>query len=237
MAPPDFDETTVDPSMEIGVLAFAGMFGLAAVFAVWNLAHRRSIARQLEDRGFHTCDSEAGLLERNWRTATGAGAPEELKIVNCRRRSAGRGYLYHFTVRERRNGGDSDSDSPGASYPAYLLDLRDASWVGKPAVTLHLLPSGSTWLRKLLVTAAKMADERPQLALGSHPWSTSIAAAHGDVTGTLDQAMPAAMQQQAAKAGEHGFFTIHIGGGKAAFSANPAHRDIDAQMAYLNTWI
>lgn len=223
--------------MEIGVVALAGMFGLAAVFAVWNLAHRRSIARQLEERGFHTCDADAAVLERSWRTATGAGAPEELRIVNCRRRPARRGYLYHFTVRERRNGADGDSDSPDVTYPAYLLDLRDASWVGKPAVTLHLLPPGSKWLRTLLVSAAKRADERPQLALGSHPWSASIAAAHGDVTGTLDQSMPATMQEQAAKAGEHGFFTVHIGGGKAAFSANPAHRDIDAQMAYLNSWV
>jgi hypothetical protein len=225
--------------MDTGILAFAGIFGLAAVFAVWNLAHRRSIAQQLEDRGFHTCDADAQALERGWRTATGAGAPEELKIADCRRRAAGRGYLYHFTVRERsrRNGGDRDSDSPGASYPAYLLDLRDASWVGRPAVTLHVLPPGSKLLRKLVSAAAKLADERPLLTIGAHPWSESIVAAHGDVTGSLDDAMPAPMQEQVAKAGTHGFFTIHIGGGKAAFAANAAHRDIDVQMTYLNSWI
>jgi hypothetical protein len=225
--------------MEIGAYAFAGIFGLAAIVAVWNLAYRRSIAQQLEDRGFHTCDADADALERGWRTATGAGGPEELKIVDCRRRAAGRGYLYHFTVREqsRRNGGDRDSDSLGASYPAYLLDLRDASWVGKPAVTLHVLPPGSKLLRKLVAGAAKLADQRPLLPIGVHPWSESIVAAHGDVTGSLDEAMPAAMQEHLAKAGAHGFFTIHIGGGKAAFAANPAHRDIDTQMTYLNSWI
>jgi hypothetical protein len=225
--------------MDTGVFAFAGIFGLAAIFAVWNLAHRRSIARQLEDRGFHPCDADGEALERGWRTATGAGAPEELKIVDCHRRPAGRGYLYHFTVRERsrRNGGDHDSDSPGVSYPAYLLDLRDASWVGRPAVTLHVLPPGSKLLRKLVAGAVKLADERPLLAVGTHPWSESIVAAHGDVTGSLDEAMPAPMQEQVARAGTHGFFTIHIGGGKAAFAANEAHRDIDAQMTYLNSWI
>lgn len=225
--------------METGVYAVAGVFGLAAIVAVWNLAHRQSIAQQLEDRGFHTCDADADALERGWRTATGAGAPEELKIVNCQRRPAGRGYLYHFTVRERsrRTGGDRDTDSPGASYPAYLLDLRDASWVGKPAVTLHVLPPGSKLLRKFVAGAARLADERPRLAIGAHPWSEAIVAAHGDVTGSLDEAMPAAMQERLAKAGAHGFFTIHIGGGKAAFAANPAHRDVDVQMTYLNSWI
>ena len=217
--------------MDTGVFAFAGIFGLAAIVAVWNIAHRRSIAHQLEDRGFQPCDAEAEALERGWRTATGAGAPEELKIVDCRRRPAGRGYLYHFTVREsrsRRNGGDRDSDN--------LLDLRDASWVGKPAVTLHVLPPGSKLLRKLVAGAARTADQRPLLPIGTHPWSESIVAAHGDVTGTLDEAMPATMQEHLAKAGPQGFFTIHIGGGKAAFATNPAHRDIDAQMTYLSSW-
>ena len=226
--------------MDTGVLAFASIFGLAAVFAVWNLAHRRSIAQQLEDRGFQKFEADPDVLERGWRTATGAGAPEELKIVDCRRRAAGRGYLYHFTVREsrsRRNGGDQDSDSLPVSYPAYLLDLRDASWVGRPAVTLHVLPPGSKLLRKLVAGAARMADERPLLEVGTHPWSESIVAAHGDVRGSLDEAMPAAMQEHLARAAGHGFFTIHIGGGKAAFAANAAHRDIDAQMTYLNSWI
>ena len=221
--------------MEIGAYAFAGIFGLAAIFAVWNLALRRSIAQQLEDRGFHQCDADAEALERGWRTATGAGAPEELKIVDCRRRAAGRGYLYHFTVRERSR--RSDSHSPGASYPAYLFDLRDASWVGRPAVTLHVLPPGSKLLRKLVAGTAKLADERPLLDVGAHPWSESIVAAHGDVTGSLDDAMPAAMQERLARAGAHGFFIIHVGGGKASFATIPAHRDIDAQMTYLNSWI
>jgi hypothetical protein len=222
--------------LETPLLAFAGIFGLAAVFAVWNLAQRRSIAQQLEQRGFVTCQADADAVARGWRTATGAGAPEELAIVDCRRRAAGRGYLYHFTVRERSRGND-DSDSPGASYPAYLLDLRDASWVGRPAVTLHVLPPGSKLLRKLVAGAARLADPRPLLPVGAHPWSESIVAAHGDVTGSLDEAMPPAMQERLAKAAAHGFFTIHVGGGKAAFASNAAHRDVDAQMAYLNSWI
>ena len=36
---------------------------------------------------------------------------------------------------------------------------------------------------------------------------------------------------------EHGFFIAHLGGGKAAFVALPNHRDVDAQMSYLNEWL
>ncbi len=224
--------------MDTGLFAFAAFFGLAAIFAVWNLANRRSVDQQLEQRGFVKCDADAALVARGWITATGAGAPAELKIVNCLRRSAGRGYLYHFTVRERsRPNGSADADGTAASYPAYLLDLRDASWVGKPAVTLHVLPPGSRLLRKLVASAASKLDERPLLPIGTHPWRDAIVAAHGDVRGSLDDAMPAPMQERLAKAGAHGFFTIHVGGGKAAFASNAAHRDVDAQMTYLNSWV
>lgn len=225
--------------METGLFAFAACLGLAASVAVWSLAHRRSIGQQLEQRGFVPCDADAGLVARGWITATGAGAPEELQIANCLRRPAGRGYLYHFTVRERsrRSGSSGDSDGAAASYPAYLLDLRDASWVGKPAVTLHVLPPGSRLLRKLVVRVASRLDERPLLPVGAHPWREAIVAAHGDVRGSLDEAMPAPMQERLAKAGAHGFFTIHVGGGKAAFASNAAHRDVDAQMTYLNSWV
>jgi hypothetical protein len=223
--------------MDTGVFALAGIFGLAAVFAVWNVAFRQSIARQLESRGFEKCDDEAPALERAWRTATGAGAPEELKIVGCRRRPAGRGWLYHFTVRERSGRGSHDSDSPGASYPAYLFDLRDPSWVGRSAVSLHVLPPGSKFMRRLLAGAVGLSDARPRLELGDHPWRETIVAAHGDVVGRLDDAMPEAMQDRLARAAAHGFFTIHVGGGKVALAANPAHRDVDAQTTYLNSWV
>jgi hypothetical protein len=92
-------------------------------------------------------------------------------------------------------------------------------------------------MRRLLAGAVGLSDARPRLELGDHPWRETIVAAHGDVVGRLDDAMPEAMQDRLARAAAHGFFTIHVGGGKVALAANPAHRDVDAQTTYLNSWV
>jgi hypothetical protein len=87
--------------MDQGVLALVGIFALAAVFALWNFSHRRSIERRLGAQGFEPCDAEAPSLERAWRALAGSDASQELRLVHCRRRAAGSGMLHHFTVRER----------------------------------------------------------------------------------------------------------------------------------------
>jgi hypothetical protein len=224
--------------MDPGWLVLAGIFAAAGVFALWNFAYRQSITRQLEARGFERADADAPAVERAWRTITGATEAGDVAIARCRRRSAGRGgWIYHFDVRERTGRrGDGDSDGPGAAYPAYLVDLRDPQAAGPGGVTLHVLPPGSTFLRKLVAKTADLSDARPRLDIGAHSSSDAIVAAFGDAAGKLDDVVPAAAREKLARASAHGFFTIHVRGGKAAFVANPAHRDIDSQMTYLNDW-
>jgi hypothetical protein len=221
--------------MNPGVLALVGIFALAAVCALWKFSHGRSIERRLAAQGFETCDAEALSLERAWRALAGREASQELRLVHCRRR----GTLYHFTVRERPSeGGTSDETAnPGASYPAYLFDVRDPDSLSRGAVTLYVLPPGSKVVRKLLAGVIDIAESRPRLEVGSHPWSASIVAAHGNATGTLDDLVPAAVQEKLARAAAHGFFITHLGHGKAAFAALANHRDVDLQIAYLAEWV
>ena len=49
--------------------------------------------------------------------------------------------------------------------------------------------------------------------------------------------MPTAVQEKLARAPAHGFFTIHLGNGKAAFAALSNHLDVDLQVAYLAEWV
>jgi hypothetical protein len=225
--------------MEPGVLALVGIFTLAAVCALWNFSHRRSVERRLAAQGFEPCDAEAPSLEGAWRALTGCDASQELRLVHCRRRAAGRGMLHHFTVHERptQERGTDETANPGASYPAYLFDVRDPDSLSRGAVTLHVLPPGSRVLRKVLAGVIDLGDSRPSLEVGTHPWSASIVAAHGNTAGKLDDLVPAAVQEKLARAAAHGFFIIHLGNGKAAFVALPNHRDVDLQIAYLAEWV
>jgi hypothetical protein len=146
--------------------------------------------------------------------------------------------LHRFTVRERRahQRASDETANPGAPYPAYLLDVRDPDSLTRGAVTLHVLPPGSKLLRRLLAGVIDLGASRPHLEVGTHPWSASIVAAHGECAGKLDERMPAAVQQKLARAPEHGFFIAHLGGGKAGFAVLPNHRDVDRELAYLAEW-
>lgn len=225
--------------MEPGVLALLGIFALAAVAVLWNFSHARSIERRLAAQGFEPCDAEASSLEATWRALTGGNASQELRVVRCRRRAAGWGMLYHFTVRERpaRERSNNETATPGATYPAYLFDLRDRHSVSRGAVTLHVLPPGSTLLRKALAGVIDLGDSRPSLEVGTYPWSDSIIAAHANTAGKLDDLVPPAVQEKLARAAAHGFFIIHLGNGKAAFATLSNHRDVDLQLAYLAEWV
>jgi hypothetical protein len=120
---------------------------------------------------------------------------------------------------------------------AYLFCLRDPPAVSRGAVTLHILPPGSAVMRKLIAGVIDIAEPRPRLNVGTHPWSDSIVAAHGDDAGKLDDVVPASVQQKLARATELGFFIVHVGHGKAAFVALPNHRDVDLQLSYLADWV
>jgi hypothetical protein len=223
--------------MDPGLLALLGIFGLAAICAFWGFSHRRSIERRLAAQGFEPCDAEAPSLEGAWRTLAGCDASHELRLVHCRRRAGTRRALYHFTVRERpEQTATHETASPGASYPAYLLEVPNPTSVARGAVTLHVLPPGSAIMRKLLAGVIGLGVSRAKLEVGTYPWSASIVAAHGSTPGKLDDLVPQAVQEKIARAAAHGFFIIHLADGKAAFAALSNHRDVDRQLSYLAEW-
>jgi hypothetical protein len=221
------------------MLAFIGIFALAAVCALWVFLHHRSIERRLAAKGFEPCDEEASSLEGAWRALSASDASQEVSLVGCRRRAASRNRLYHFTVRTRpsESRGIDDTASTGASYPAYMFDLRGADHVAESAVTLYVLPPGSAVLRKLLAGVIGLGESRAKLDVGTHSWSASIVAAYGDAPGTLDNLVPPGSQQKLARAVDHGFFIIHLRNGRAAFATHSSHRDVDSQLAYLAEWV
>lgn len=227
--------------MELFILVLSGSFALAAVAALWIFSHGRTASeRRLAALGFEPCDSDAPALERVWRALTGCEASQELHVDHCKGRAVGWGMMHHFTVRQRpareRNG--DGSSQPGASYPAYLLDLRNAGWASRGAVTLHVLPPASKVTRKALNGVINLGESRwPTLEVGDHPWSASIIAAHGDTGGRLDDLVPAAVQEKLVRAAAHGFFLIHVGNGKAAFATLSDHRDVEQQIDYLSEWL
>jgi hypothetical protein len=224
--------------MEPGLLALFGVFALAALCALWRWRHGRAIDRRLAELGFEPCDAEAPSLEAAWRAVAARDGPRELRLLHCRRRPAGWGMLHRFTVRERPSPDrtSDDTPSPGSTYPAYLLDVRDPDSLCRGAVTLHVLPPGSKLVRKLLAGLIDLSSARPRIEVGAHPWSAWIVAAQGDAPGKLDERMPAAVQEKLARAAAHGFFIVHLGGGKAAFAVLPSHRDVDRELAYLAEW-
>jgi hypothetical protein len=224
--------------VEPGVLALIGVFGLAAVCGLWAFLHGRSIERRLTAKGFEPYDGEVSSLEDAWRALSGSDSSQEVRIVRCRRRAAGRSTLYHFTVNLRpvESRGIDETANPGASYPAYMFDVRNPDSVSRGGVTLYVLPPGSTVLRKLLAGVIGLGESRPRLEIGTHPWSASIVAAHGDTAGTLDELVPAGIQQKLARAADHGFFILYMRSGKAAFATLSNHRDVDSQLTYLAEW-
>ena len=215
-----------------------GIAALAGVFALRNITHRRSaVDRRLAALGFKPCEAEAPALERAWRALTGCDASQQLQVVRCSGRIAGRGMMHHFTVREKAVRGPTDTSNPAASYPAYLFDLRNAGSVARGAVTLHVQPPKAKMTRKALPGAIDLNDNRPTLEIGSHPWSPSIVAAHGKTGGRLDDVVPADVQEKLVRAAAHGFCVIHLGNGKAAFATFANDRDVERQIAYLAEWL
>ena len=219
-----------------GVMFF-GIAALAAVFAFRNITHGRSVIdRRLAALGFKPCEGDAPALERAWRALTGCDASQELRVVRCSGRIAGRGMMHHFTVREKAGLERSDTSGPGAVYPAYLFDLRNAGSVARGGVTLHILPPTAKVTRKALAGALDLNDPRPTLEIGTHPWSPSIVSARGKIGGKLDDLVPADVQEKLVRAAAHGFCVIHLGNGKAAFATQSDDRDVERQIAYLAEW-
>jgi len=219
------------------VLALIGVFALAALCALWRGRQLRALERRLAALGFEPCDAEAPALEAVWRALARCDADAEVRVARCRRRAAGWGMLHRFTVRERPPArGSDETPHPGGSTAVWLLDVRDPDSLCRGRVSVHVLPPGSRVARKLLAGVLELGERSPRLEVAAHAWSESIVAAFGDAPGKLDEVMAPAVQEKLARAADHGFFIVHLGGGKAAFVALPDPRELDRQLAYLAEW-
>jgi hypothetical protein len=219
--------------MSTGALVFAGIFVLAALSAAWGVLHRRGIEHHLRAIGFEPCDADAPTLERAW---AGFGAAGEFHVSRCLRRAAGWGLLHRFEVNERPKQGPHDDPVPGARFPAYLLDVRDFDAIARGPVTLYLLPGGNRLARALIEKTIALSPPGVALELTRHPGTEPILCAYGDRPGKLDERMSVAVQQRLGRAAAAGFLRVQLAAGKAGFVASPAHRDVDAELAYLAEW-
>jgi hypothetical protein len=222
--------------MSWGALAFVGIFALAAGCALWSWRVRRAGERRLLALGFTPCAADAPMLERAWRDVTRADAAHEIGVSGCLRRAAGWGMLHRFGVAERPPGRDADAPRVPAHYPAYLVDLRDPDSIARAAITLYVLPPGNRLARLLIEKTIALSATGAKLTLGGHPGTEPILCAYAEAGTKLDELMPVDVQQRVARAAAHGFLFVHIARGKAGFAASPAHRDVDAQLAYLTEW-
>ena len=216
-----------------------GISAVATIFGFRHFTRRRSaVERRLAALGFKRCDSDGPALERAWRTVTRCNPSRELHVADCRGRIAGLGMMHHFTVLEQpQRLPDGEPGRPGRAYPAYLLDLRNAASLCRGALTLHVAPPTAKITGKAAAGGIDFDDARPSLDVGTHPWSASIVAAHSEKGGRLDDLMPTAIQEKLVQAAAHGFCTIHVGNGKAAFATRSNHEDVEEQMAYLAEWL
>jgi hypothetical protein len=217
-----------------------GISALAAVFALRFVSRRRlPVERRLADFGFEPCEADAPALERAWRAITACSPSRELQVVDCRSRTAGLGMMHHFTVLEqtRARAPSGEGSKPRASYPAYLLDLRNAGSVCRGAVTLYVAPPIEHVNGRSPVDTNGFSDSRPILDVGTHSWSASIVAAHSERGGKLDDLVPAEVQAKLVRAAAHGFSSIHLSNGKAAFATRSNHDDVEDQIAYLAEWL
>jgi hypothetical protein len=226
--------------MDTGVFALIGVFTFAAVCALWNWRRRRSIQARVAALGFEPCDERAPALERAWIElvrACGGGRGQEIRVSGCRRRSAGWGMLHRFTVGVRTPQPECDSPSPGARYDAYLIDLRDPEKHVKRPATLFVLPPGNALMRTLVQKTIEIDPPGQRLEIGDHPWKRSILAAYGEAEGKLDDHLSTSLQEKLARAADHGFFELHLGGGAAGFAVLPGHKDVDSEWRYLSEWV
>jgi hypothetical protein len=222
-----------------GGLVLIGIFALAAVFAIWNGRLRASAARRLVALGFEPCAGDEPALAATW-SALGAavGASATVRITGAQRRTAGWGLCHQFDVHDQtqREGRHGESAHVDSSWPAYLLDLRDAEALHGAPVVLYVLKSESQVFRELLRNLVRLSAQGPELERARHPWSRQIFAAFGREHAKLDEVVPPAVQQRIALAAEHGFYAVQLANGKAAFSVLPGRRDVDREWAYLSRW-
>jgi hypothetical protein len=222
-----------------GALVLGGIFALAAIFALWNWSLRRRAAQRLRALGFAPCEGEERALGLAWMAlAAAVGVRASVRVTSPVRRAAGWGMLHHFDLHDETPG-RAASDERGhvdPSWPVYLLDLRDAAAVHSAPVVLYLAQSESRLFREMLRGLIGLSEPGAELERSPHAWAKHVVTAHGAASGKLDAVVPPGVQQKLARAAEHGFFSVHLAGGKAAFSVLPGKRDVDREWAYLSEW-
>ncbi len=224
--------------MSTGGWVLLGIFIVAGLFAAWNATLRGSVRRRLEALGFVPCDGEAGGLTELWHALTGStGARRNVRLSSCLGRASGSGRLHHVDVLDLTHRDDrEDRANVGASWSAYLFDLRDAKSLHAASVVLYVAQGSGlmrNWLRRLI----EIDPPGAALEVGAHPWASRFVGAYGAKPGRLDELVPPTVQERLARAADHGFFVIHLALGKAAFSVLPGRRDVDREWAYLAEWV
>jgi len=225
--------------MSTGVWALIGIFAIAGLLIAWNATLRRSVRSRLEALGFIPCDGEAGALTAAWQALVAStGARRKMCLSSCLERASGCGPLHHVDVQDLTHRDDQrDRVNVGASWSAYLFDLREPQSIHSGSVVLYVTKCGSPALRALLRRVIEIHPPGAALEVGAHPWTNRIVAAFGASPGTLDELVPPAVQERLARSADHGFFLVHLASGKAAFSVLPGRRNVNREWAYLAEWV
>jgi hypothetical protein len=222
-----------------GASVLTWIFALAALFALWNWRLRASATRRLLALGFETCPGEEAALAATLSALCAAtGTRMQVRVTSALRRTAGAGALHHFDVHDEtpRDTAHSDRGHVSPSWPAYLLDLRDASTLHRAPVAIHLAKSDSRVFREVLRNLISLSERGAELERSPHAWSANVIAAYGAVPAKIDDVVPPALQEKIVRAAEHGFDAVHLANGKAAFCVLPGKRDVEREWAYLSQW-
>lgn len=228
--------------MDVGMLAFAAIFGAAALLLGWSFARSRAVAKRLLAAGFVACDDEAPLLLRMLGEVAGGHPPaarRAYRVGRCFKRPGGWGMLYRLGVVDETNvdtGADSETQNLGGRFDVYLLDLPDPERIHRGPVSVYLAPSAPGVLQRLLAALVKSDPIGVPLELGETPAARAFLAAFADRPGKLDERLPAATQERLAKAVDQGWFAAHFGAGKLALVVQPDRPDLDRQLAYVAEW-
>jgi hypothetical protein len=221
-----------------GALVLGGIFAMAAIFALWNGWLRKNVTQRLVALGFAPCSGEERSLAVAWRAlAAACGTQTDVRITSPVRRAAGWGLIHHFDVHEAtQRDADPDRGRVDPSWPAYLLDLRDAPSIHTAPVVLYVAKSDSPLFREGVRRLIGLSEQGAELEREAHPWAPHVIAAYGAAPGKLDAVVPPAVQEKLALAADHGFFSVLLARGKAAFCVLPGARNVDREWAYLSQW-
>lgn len=229
--------------MDPGIIALAGIFGLAAVLLGWSIARGRATARKLVEAGFTPCDAEAPALTLALADVMGGHPPAPRRIHQvgrCFKRPGGWGHVYHLGVIDKTHADDAgvrtDRHAIGGRFDLYLIDLPDPERVASGPVSVFFCPRAPRPLQTLLEKLVKSDPRGVPLEIEKSARTQSFIAAFSAAPGKLDERLPAASQERLARAAALGFLSAHFAAGKLALAAGPDRPDVQQQLAYVGEW-